>query len=60
MGGGGGGGVGRKVEKQILGDLMPERMHTWAAKDVEGALVVLGERADAGGPVTSACGATLA
>ena len=48
------------MEKQILGDLMPERMHTWEAKDVEGAVSALGGRADAGGPVTSACGATLA
>lgn len=34
--------------------------YTWVAEDVGGAVVAVGERADAGGPVTSACWALLA
>lgn len=39
---------------------MPGFRHTWVAEDVGGAVVAVGERADAGGPVTSACWALLA
>lgn len=43
------------VTKQMTGF-----RHTWVAEDMGGAVVAVGERADAGGPITSACWALLA
>ena len=54
------GGTGGKRTTSLREDEMTGSMHTWAFEDVGGTLAAAGERADAGGPVTSACGAPLA